>query len=130
MSDEDTSKEDRILRVMKRVLTDIAKDTYTRPGHRHPLSDDTVKDIRHCLSLITAREVELNKAAGRSMDERPRFIDEPQSSVVVPLTVPDSKEQTLTPLNTRYRPLSGPSSRHFFTTNQQLSLPASTPIDK
>jgi len=93
MSDEDTSKEERILRVMKRVLTDIAKDTYTRPGHRHPLSDDTVKDIRHCLSLITAREVELNKVAGRSMDERPRFIDEPQSSVVVPLTVPDSKDK-------------------------------------
>ena len=92
MSDEDISKEERILRVMKRVLTDIAKDTYTRPGHRHPLSDDTVKDIRHCLSLITVREVELNKAAGRSMDHRPRFIDEPQDSVVVPLTVPDSKD--------------------------------------
>ena len=93
MSDEDISKEERILRVIKHVLTDIAKDTYTRPGHRHPLSDNTVKDMRHCLSLITAREVELNKAAGRSMDHRPRFIDEPQSSVVVPLTVPDPKDK-------------------------------------
>jgi hypothetical protein len=37
--------------------------------------------------------VELNKAAGRSMDQRPRFIDEPQSSVVVPLTVPDPKDK-------------------------------------
>ena len=64
MSDKETSKEERILRVMKRVLTGIAKDTYTRPGHRHPLSDDTVNDIRNCLSLITAREVELNKEAG------------------------------------------------------------------
>lgn len=93
MSDKEISKEERILRVVKRVLTDIAKDTYTRPGHRHPLSDNTVKDMRQCLSLITAREVELNKTAGRSMDHRPRFIDEPQSSVVVPLTVPDPKDK-------------------------------------
>ena len=93
MSNEELTKEQRILHVMKRVLTGIAKDTYTRPGYRHPLSDETVKDIRNCLSLITAREVELNKAAGRSMDHRPRFIDEPQTSVVVPLTVPDSKDK-------------------------------------
>jgi len=93
MSDEEITKEERILRVMKRVLTGIAKDTYTRPGHRHPLSDDTVNDIRSCLSLITARETEFNKAAGRSMDHRPHFIDEPQSSVVVPLTVPASKDE-------------------------------------
>jgi hypothetical protein len=93
MSDEELTKEERILRVMKRVLTGIAKDTYTRPGHRHPLSDETVNDIRNCLSLITAREAELNEAAGRSMDRRPRFVDEPPKSVVVPLTVPGSKDK-------------------------------------
>jgi hypothetical protein len=93
MSKEDSTKEERILRVMKRVLTDIAKDTYTRPGHRHPLSDETVNDIRNCLSLITAREMELNESAGRSMDHRPRFVDEPQKSVVVPLITPDPKDQ-------------------------------------
>jgi len=93
MSDEELTKEERILRVMKRVLTGIAKDTYTRPGLRHPLSDETVNDIRNCLSLITAREMELNEAAGRSMEHRPRFVDEPQKSVVVPLTVPGSKDK-------------------------------------
>ncbi|MGB5438356.1 MAG: segregation and condensation protein A [Gammaproteobacteria bacterium] len=93
MSEEKQSKEERILIAMKRVLTNIAKDTYTRPGHRHPLSDDTINDIRNCLSLITAREAELNEAAGRSMNHRPRFIDEPQSSVVVPLTIPKGKEK-------------------------------------
>ena len=67
------------------VLTDVAKDTYTRPGYRHPLSDETVNGIRNCLALITARETELNAAAGRSMDARPRFIDEPQDSEVVSL---------------------------------------------
>jgi hypothetical protein len=93
MSNEELTKEERILRVMKRVLTGIAKDTYTRPGHRHPLSDDTVNDIRSCLSLITAREMELNEAAGRRMDHRPRFADEPRNSVVVPLTPPASKDK-------------------------------------
>ena len=93
MSDEELTREERILRVMKRVLTGIAKDTYTRPGHRHPLSDDTINDIRNCLSLITTREMELNEAAGRSMEHRPHFVDEPPKSVVVPLTMPDSKDK-------------------------------------
>jgi len=93
MTEEKLNKEERVLRVMKRVLTNIAKDTYTRPGHRHPLSDDTVNDIRNCLSLITAREAELNEVAGRTMSHRPRFVDEPQSSVVVPLTIPGDKDK-------------------------------------
>lgn len=93
MSDTEPSKEERILRVMKRVLTGVAKDTFTRPGHRHPLSDETVNDIRGCLSLITARERELGEAAGRPMNQRPRFIDEPEKSVVVPLTIPGSKDK-------------------------------------
>jgi hypothetical protein len=93
MPEQEPSKEERILRVMKRVLTEIAKDTYTRPGHRHPLSDDTVQGIRDCLALITARETELAEAAGRPLSMRPRFVDEPRSSVVVSLDVKDRKEK-------------------------------------
>jgi DNA uptake protein ComE-like DNA-binding protein len=93
MNDSTLTQEERILQVMRQVLTRVAKETYTRPGHRHPLSDDTVDDIRHCLGLITARESELHAAAGRERNARPRFIDEPQSSVVVPLTVPGAKDK-------------------------------------
>jgi len=93
MADQELGKEERILRVMKRVLTDVAKDTYTKPGYRHPLSDNTVEGIRQCLALITAREGELNEAAGRSSNMRPRFVDEPQTSVVVPLKIPDTKKK-------------------------------------
>lgn len=85
MSSEDTSKEEQILSMVKRVLTDVAKDTYTKPGFRHPLSDNTILGIRDCLALITAREQELAQAAGRSMDMRPRFADEPKKTVVVPI---------------------------------------------
>jgi hypothetical protein len=93
MTDQAPTKEERILRAVKSVLTDVAKDTFTRPGHRHPLSEDTVEGIRKCLALISARECELNESAGRSMDARPRFIDEPSNSVVVSLNIPDSKKK-------------------------------------
>lgn len=79
------SKEEQILRIMRQVLTSVAKDTYTRPGHRHPLSEATVDGIRNCLALISARERELTLAAGRPSKARPRFIDEPSDSVVVTL---------------------------------------------
>jgi len=93
MPDQEPTQEERILRMVKRVLTDIAKDTYTRPGYRHPLSDETVMGIRDCLSLISARESELAEEAGRPMNMRPRFVDEPQTSVVVPLDVTGNKDR-------------------------------------
>ena len=86
MSAEEISQEERILRMMKKVLTDVAKDTHAKPGFRHPLSDNTVQGIRECLGLISARERELVEARGKSMDKRPRFIDEPQKTVAVPLS--------------------------------------------
>lgn len=79
------SPEERILRMMKKVLTDVAKDTHAKPGFRHSLSDGTVQGIRECLVLISARERELAEAAGRPMNMRPHFIDEPKKTVVVPL---------------------------------------------
>ncbi len=91
MPDKNITQEERILRMVKRVLTDIAKDTYTRPGYRHPLSDETVLGIRDCLALISARESELAAAAGRPMDKRPRFRDEPRGPVLVSLDVTGKK---------------------------------------
>lgn len=75
------SKEQRILRLVKKVLTDVAKDTYTPAELRHPLSENTINGIRECLSLISARESELNGAS----THKPRFIDEPSDHVVVQL---------------------------------------------
>ena len=85
MTSQESSKERQILRMMKRVLTDIAKDTYTAPGLKHPLSDNTILSIRDCLALISARERELTEAAGETMNLRPRYSDEPRKTVVVPL---------------------------------------------
>ena len=79
------STEQRILKMVKKVLTDIAKDTYTHPGMRHPLSDNTINSMRSCLDLIVAREAELNGDDGNVSTRKPRFIDEPSDQVVVQL---------------------------------------------
>ena len=87
------SQEERILRMMKKVLTDVAKDTHAKPGFRHSLSEGTVQGIRECLALISARERELAESAGRPMNMRPRFIDEPKKTVVVPLNATGLKKK-------------------------------------
>ena len=82
---QEISKEEQILQVMRKVLTDIAKDTYTPADLKHPLSESTIHSIRDCLSLISSREAELSKEAGRENNMRPKYADEPSSSVVVKL---------------------------------------------
>lgn len=85
-NDTDThTKEQRILRMVKKTLTDIAKDTYTPPEMKHPLSEETINSIRECLALITAREAELAGEEGQVSTSKPRFIDEPSDTVVVKL---------------------------------------------
>jgi len=81
----EVSIEEKILRIMKRVLTDVARDTHVQAGLKHPLSENTIIGIRDCLSLITARESEIAKEAGRELKMRPHFVDEPKKSVVIKL---------------------------------------------
>jgi len=69
--------EERILNAVRGTLVDVIRDTTTRPGLIHPLSEGTRDEIRHCLNLITARQVEIAEAAGQPMDERPFYVDSP-----------------------------------------------------
>ena len=80
---EKQASEQEILAIMKRILTDIAKETFTRPGVRHPLSDNTINNMRECLKLISVREVELSGNDTDVSTQRPRYVDEPPKSVVV-----------------------------------------------
>jgi len=93
MNEQALTKEERVLAMMKNVLTSIAKDTAPQPGIKHPLSEHTIQGIRECLMLITAREQELAKELGRHTNARPRFIDEPKSEVVVPLDFTSTKKE-------------------------------------
>jgi hypothetical protein len=94
MTNDNLSKEERILKMLKRVLTDIAKDTSTPPGMKHPLSENTIQNIRECLALISGRERELAEEHGRPSRARPEFIDEPRKTQVVTLHKPKKKPDT------------------------------------
>ncbi len=93
MNEEALTKEQRILRMMKRVLTDVAKDTHVPNGMRHPLNENTILGIRDCLGLISAREQEIAAELGQEMNMRPRFIDEPKKTVVVPLDIESMRKK-------------------------------------
>lgn len=88
----DLTQEERILNMVKKVLSSVAKDTYTAPGMKHPLSEQTILDIRECLGLVVSRESELAQEHGRDKSARPHFIDEPKSSVVVSFDKPTGKD--------------------------------------
>lgn len=85
MSKDTLSKEQQILQLMKKVLTDVAKDTYTPAELKHPLSESTIHGIRDCIALISSRESEIAAETGSENKMRPRYVDEPSSSVVVKL---------------------------------------------
>ncbi len=73
--------------VMRKLLTTIVREvTPQSKSLKHPLSEKTIQDIRYCLGLITAREKELADDAGRSVRERPYFVDEPPQAKVVPIS--------------------------------------------
>ncbi len=86
MPTENLSKEQRILRVMRKVLANIVKDVTPQPGMLSPLSEQTISDIRECFGLISAREAELAQEAGLTGNEKPYYTDQAQKSKVVPLT--------------------------------------------
>ncbi len=73
----------RIMKMMRQVLSSIARDTVPPAGMKHPLSDETIQGIRECLAVISSREHELGKQVGSENNaRRPRFIDEPKAPVV------------------------------------------------
>lgn len=83
---EDQNRERDLLIVMRKVLANIIKDT--TPAHRdlkHPLSDNTIQDIRTCLGLISDRERELADIAGIKQ-EKPYYTDEKPSAEVVSIS--------------------------------------------
>jgi hypothetical protein len=88
MSDLKMSKEQQIMRAMRKTLTSIVRDTAPRDGNPSPLSPATVENIRMCLGLIAAREAELAEALGLSRNERPHFADETPTSQPIQFTPP------------------------------------------
>lgn len=82
---QELTKEQQILIAMRKTLAAVVKDITPPSGMKHPLSEQTIADVRQCLALISAREKELADTQGRA-GERTYYVDEPQASHVVPIS--------------------------------------------
>lgn len=83
MNEGQLTKEQRILRAMRKVLGRVVREITPPPGMRHPLSEQTIEDIRECFGLIAARERELDAELGRSSVAKPYYVDEASASANV-----------------------------------------------
>ena len=90
-SEAELSKEQQIMRAMRKTLTSIVRDVAPRDGLPSPLAADTVDNIRMCLGLISAREAELAEALGLSHEERPHYSDEPSATQSMQFVPPSKK---------------------------------------
>lgn len=88
MDNAELSKEQQILRAMRKTLTSIVRDLAPRDGNPNPLSGEAVENIRMCLGLISSREAELAEALGLARNERPHYADETPSSQPMLFTPP------------------------------------------
>ncbi|MBL0124497.1 MAG: segregation and condensation protein A [Betaproteobacteria bacterium] len=84
-SDLQQNMEQRILRVMRKVLAKIVREVAPRPGTASPLSDDTIEDIRECFNLISIREKELAEAQNIT-PQKPFYSDQPPSAKLVKIS--------------------------------------------
>lgn len=76
MDFDSLSKEQQVMVVMRKTLANIIKETTPEPGMIHPLSKETVDDVKACFVLIASRERELMEAMGIENKARPHFTDD------------------------------------------------------
>jgi hypothetical protein len=88
MNTEELSKEQRILRIMRKTLGNVIKDVTPMGGRTNPLSDTTIQDIKDCFALISDREMELAEAL--NFDKaKPYYADgEPPNAKVISIVKP------------------------------------------
>ncbi len=90
-TETEISKEQQIMRAMRKTLTSIVRDAAPRDGMPSPFSPNTVEDIRMCLGLISAREAELAELMGLSRNERPSYSDTEPTSKSMQFVPPGKK---------------------------------------
>jgi hypothetical protein len=86
MDDKALHDEQRLMRMMRKTLTSIVRDTAPRDGNPSPLTEATILGIKDCLVVISSRETELARLTGRTLDERPHFTDETPNSHAVKIS--------------------------------------------
>ena len=89
MDKAELSKEQRILRAMRKTLGSVVRDATPLGGRPNPLTDTTVQEIKDCFALISERERELASQLG--FDEaKPYYNDgsETPSAQIISLIKP------------------------------------------
>ncbi len=83
MNKEELSKEQRILRMMRKTLGSVVRDVTPLGGRTNPLSSNTIQEIKECFGLISERESELAAALGFDQ-AKPHYQDggKPKSNIV------------------------------------------------
>lgn len=97
MSTEHFSSEQKILRVMRKVLASVVKDVTPQDGMDNPLTNNTIEEIRDIFGLISVREKELLDTLGQLSADRPYYPGDKPAANVIPISVGSlkaSKKQT------------------------------------
>jgi hypothetical protein len=82
MNTAELSKEQAILRAMRKTLGNVVRDVTPMGGRPNPLTDGTIQDIKDCFALISEREHELAELL--DFDEaRPYYRDGSQQNAQV-----------------------------------------------
>lgn len=91
MNTEELSKEQRILRLMRKTLGNVVRDVTPLGGRPNPLTSDTIQDIKDCFAVISEREKELAELL--DFDQaRPYYQDGEQPNAQVLSFVKPAKE--------------------------------------
>lgn len=92
MDTEELSKEQRILRLMRKTLGSVVRDATPLGGRPNPLTESTIQDIKDCFALISEREREL--AEQLDFDQaRPYYRDGEQLGAQVISFIKPSKDR-------------------------------------
>lgn len=86
MDEKALHDEQRLMRMMRKTLTSIVRDTAPRDGNPSPLTEATVLGLKDCLMVISSREAELAQLTGRTLEERPHYTDEMPTSHTVKIS--------------------------------------------
>jgi hypothetical protein len=85
-NEQDLTEEQRIMRMMRKTLSYVVRDTAPRDGLASPLSEATIMNIKDCLVVISNREAELANVQMANRNEKPHYSDETPNAHVVKIS--------------------------------------------
>ena len=87
---DNLSKEQQVMVTMRKVLTSVIREITPQASAPHPLSEQTITDIRMCFKLIAAREQELAEEHN-TPTLKPHYVDESPTKTAPLRQVPRKK---------------------------------------